>query len=442
MIQIPRCYDSHAHFLASSIFREAITLGLPPGNSLEAQLEGFNRMDLRTNSDLIFGFGWTTDWMKRVGLTRDFLDKVSGDKLIVLSRKDGHAIFVNSNVLDFLGLSVSKLYQLFPNFKSQIGLTPKQDLSGLFFDQVAFWLWSELLLQKPDFVKSKLLQSQQLWFDKGFTHVRDMSANWNQWSLLKQLDQELKLNIYLIQNFEHSHTQSLAVTIEQALKAKAQESHHLRVGGIKLFLDGTIGSQTAAISHAYLGCDHGGHLLFSDSELLEMTLQIWSAGLPACFHVIGDRGASQVLKTIKSLTQNGVTGQVHLEHLEICAPEVLDQLSDYNIVVHFQPCHYLEDHLLFEQSLPVPQKNWVFPWHQINLRGVPYFWGFDSPISQIGLERTYKGLALAEADGVLGPQDPWYQAHSHPDAKWGSECSTVVRFNDNGETDVKIMRQV
>jgi len=429
MISIERCYDSHCHFLASAIFKGAILLD----NSANLEQEFAHRPE-----NVIYGFGWTNEWIERSGFDLKYFDKISSSKKAIFSRKDGHAIFVNSNVLDSLKLSASDLEKQFPNFIKLIGRDEQGNLNGIFYEQIAFLIWNEVLEKNPEFMRFKLLESQNIWIQNGFTHVRDMSGNINQWNQLLQLEQMGLLKIYLLQNFEHSLSQEISVTIKQALKAKSQETLHLRVGGLKIFLDGTLGSKTAAISNSYIGCHHKGHLLFSDQEVIEMTREIWASQLPVCFHVIGDEGVAQAIRVAKSLEQEGIWGQMHLEHLEICSDELIADLVERDVVVHFQPSHFLDDQHLISNLLPSIPKSWVFQWNKIGQMGIPYFFGFDSPISSLGLHRTFKGIEEAERYGIHRPIHDWTKAHSYPDKSWGSGCITTIHEMDTDFTHLKV----
>jgi predicted amidohydrolase YtcJ len=208
------------------------------------------------------------------------------------------------------------------------------------------------------------------------------------------------------------------------LTAKKQQTEHLRVGGIKIFLDGTLGSQTAAISHAYIGCNHGGQLLLSDEELKELTKQVWLADLPVCFHVIGDLGAAQALRIMKQLQNEKIFGQMHLEHLEICSPELIKEMKGQSVQIYFQPSHFLDDVVYLNSILPEPQKSWAFPWLLADEFEIPYFFGFDSPISSIGINRTRDGILHAEKFGIPKPKKDWSLYHSYPDPSWGPNIYT------------------
>jgi len=421
-MRIERLYDSHAHFLASSIFDEALKL---------EKLNSLDQINFDSNSEIIYGFGWTPAILRRLNLTLDSLDQVSKSKKVVFSRSDGHAIFVNTAVINFLSLDVQFLKIKFGSSVDLFGLDKGGRLNGIFYEQVAFWIWNELLSKRRDFLKNQLLKSQDLWLKKGFTHVRDMSGNRTQWEALCDLERSQRLKIYLIQNFEFRHGDDIKVTLNQALLAKQQESEHLRVGGIKIFLDGTIGSQTAAISHAYLGCAHAGHLLLKDEEVYEFTKVIWLSHLPICFHVIGDLGVVQAIKAAKRLRDEGIRGEMHMEHLEICSKELIQEMVDLSVVVHFQPAHFLSDKDLLGEHVPGPLRDWAFPWYEVEKNQIPYFFGFDSPISPIGLKLTRAGLLEAEKFGIKMIRSDWSRAHSYPDPSFGKDCVTKWALNDS-----------
>jgi hypothetical protein len=127
---------------------------------------------------------------------------------------------------------------------------------------------------------------------------------------------------------------------------------------------------------------------------------------------------------MKELHNEKISGQMHLEHLEICSPELIKEMKGQDIQIHFQPSHFLDDVDYLNSILPEPQKSWAFPWLLADEFEIPYFFGFDSPISPIGINRTRDGILGAEKFGIPKPQKDWSLYHSYPDSNWGADIYT------------------
>lgn len=420
MVVITQCYDSHAHFLASAILAGAFNLKeLTTVSELPALVQ---KSHLPTQGP-VFGFGWPASINNQQQLSSKILDQVFGPRVVVFSRNDGHAIWVSQFALEQLNLN--KLTDIPKCYHHQIELHNTETISGVFYEDAAFWLWSQLIIWDPEWLKKQLLKAQDIWLDQGFTHVRDMTGNEAQYQALLELEKENQLQIYLLQNFEHFKNHDIAQTINQALRCQQQKSKHLKVGGVKIFLDGTLGAKTAALSHPYLGCDHGGQLLYTQEELLDIVTQVWQAGLDLCVHSLGDKATELITQVALAVwQQNGQQGYLHLEHVEICQPKTLKALINKPVTLHFQPSHWLDDHQGITQNLSPELGPQQFLWGLASQLGIKYYWGFDAPISAIGLALTYKALIMSAQQGVLLPKQAWYWGHQYGDLSWGSECVT------------------
>lgn len=419
MIRIPRCYDSHSHFLASAVFAGALSLERARNSADLSRL-----VENATKSDFLFGFGWLPEREAKLFIQDEVQTPSWGHPKLLLSRSDGHGIWANSEVLKMLGLDSLDLKGLPTRYLNQVGRSETGHLNGLFYEEAAFWLWNQVMTQNLHLQERLLLQAQELWIQKGFSHVRDMSGTLAQWRALKNLETRGQLSMFIEQNFEHFRHRQVAETIQDALQCQSEQSAHLRVGGVKVFLDGTLGAKSAAISQCYLGCDHQGELLYSYQELMAIVTEVWDAKLPICVHIIGDRGAELIIQVACELWDKGYQGQLHLEHLELCHPDSLNKLQGRQAHIHFQPSHFLSDQPALDAGLPALMRQGLFLWARAQSLGVPFSWGFDSPISPIGLELTYEGLKRAEGYGVAPIRGSWWGPHSHPDPLWGEGVYT------------------
>ncbi|MCS6837334.1 MAG: amidohydrolase family protein [Bdellovibrionaceae bacterium] len=445
MASISRCYDSHAHFVAASVFKYGIDCSQ---NQWELgrlnQLRGSNSDDF-----VIFGWGWTdlTFILQRLSQ----FEEEQAARRLALSRKDGHALLINEPAYLALQPKLLRLKQNSDWLLQHLQHYPFQNKHYFVLQEgLGIWAWTQLLQSQEGQLDFFLLESQKLWREAGFTHVRDMSGNWKQWQALMSLEQRGVWHTYLVQNFEYHPFLILEEVIDEILQAqKFQSSHpHLRVGGIKLYLDGTIGFKTAAMT-----CGAGpfcGSLLWSDQALEDTIAQIWARNIPVCLHTIGDRAVAQALTIYERLAQKGCEGIMHLEHVEWVQKRDLPRFQKKNLVIHAQPCHWLADLGLLKSSqhpsledISLPDESLVFcPYYEWLKLKIPVFWGFDAPIyyPQLGLNwrglldtasmvHRVWGVSLPEATALSSWTHVLRVGHEYPDPSWGACC--VSDFDEN-----------
>jgi predicted amidohydrolase YtcJ len=112
----------------------------------------------------------------------------------------------------------------------------------------------------------------------------------------------------------------------------------LKLGGVKLFLDGSIGARTAALRIPFADRQDRGRLLFETSELKALVRRIDAAGSTAVLHAIGDAAIDQALTALEDLGPQAVRAARHrIEHLELTPDDLIDRLAQVGATASMQP---------------------------------------------------------------------------------------------------------
>jgi hypothetical protein len=112
----------------------------------------------------------------------------------------------------------------------------------------------------------------------------------------------------------------------------------LRVLGIKLFLDGSLGARTAALRAPYADQPTTrGALLYPTPELRALVQEIDAAGLQLMVHAIGDAALDQALEVLAPLTAGGNPHRHRLEHVEVTPPDLVEKLGRSGLQACLQP---------------------------------------------------------------------------------------------------------
>ncbi len=368
LLKIPCLYDSHVHWLGTG----QIAVGL----QLQELANAEEISNIKVDSSFfrgkwLVGFGWDHNkWSVKKLPAKEILDNVFPDYPVLFQGADGHCSWLNSIALDQLGYecSHSGVLQEEEHFKAYYSLPKLSDLQ----------------------ISQSLKKGCDIFNQAGFTHIRDMTCDEQQWRVALALEQAGELTLYAQENFLCEHPSDIDRILTFLEKAKLQETPHLKAQGIKIFFDGTLGSDTAWLSK----CQCRSHKFSWTAEDLEnLFKKSWSKNFEVAVHTIGDEAAHQVvLAARKVMATNEYTGWLNLEHVEVLRPETVQIMKAIHVRCHMQPCHWLSDRVWLKEKLGDLYK-YAFPWGALSRSGIPLHFGSDSPIARSSFLDNQQALA-------------------------------------------------
>lgn len=278
---IPGYIDSHTHLLdlGLSINRLDLSNAKSRGDALE-MISTYAR---DSGSKVIVGYGWDeTDWGETDYITGKEIDNI--DRPVVLFRRDMHMATANSNALRIAGL------------ESGDGVVREEELMKL-----------ESLTQPDDGeIRDALSAAADKAVSEGITSVRDISSL----KVMEMLEQEL-----------------LPIRIFNTIYAREVENsqmHYDRMWGIKIFLDGSIGS----VSAAHKGWPDS-NIKFSDENLQAHLESLWKSGYQIAMHAIGENAVRQA---VRALQQQRGNLRNSIEHFELVSEDVLQEIGSPSVI--------------------------------------------------------------------------------------------------------------
>lgn len=420
--QIHQCYDSHVHLLA--VGESAATLNLK-GLKNPADFKQIKILPEFYRGEFLVGFGWDQHFFPNQELpTRQDLDSLFPSTPVILSRTDGHAAWVNTEALRRANLFRVGTRQ--DDVKGGEILRDQQGLpTGILVDQSMQAVYDLVPFDQSESDLTKhLLLACRYWNQRGFTHIRDMSGNLAQWNALCKLDQSNQWTLYADENFSFEKAQDFDQVLADALYANKQKEKHLRVAGLKFYLDGALGSEGAALSKPYGGERGQGLLIWQQKQVEEWIWRTWEQGLEIAIHAIGDVAAEAVVSAAVLNYEKGCRGTLNLEHGQVMSRATIQKLQGLQARIHMQPCHWLSDRRWLNEKLQSLYQD-VFPWARLEHQGVPISFGSDAPIEEASIFHNLKALNEAAKEGI-SPMKSWEltSLHRHPNPHWGPDCKT------------------
>jgi predicted amidohydrolase YtcJ len=167
----------------------------------------------------------------------------------------------------------------------------------------------------------------------------------------------------------------------------------LRLGGVKLYADGALGSRGAWLKRPYADADTVGLRFHSDAELLAMARQACTGGFQLAIHAIGDAANDQVIRTYEQLRPVcPKASRWRIEHFQVADPADIPRLARSGVIASMQPVHQTSDRSMAEKRLDPPRLAGAYAWQTVARSGARLAFGSDFPVEH---PNPFPGLAAA-----------------------------------------------
>jgi hypothetical protein len=286
----------------------------------------------------ITGGNWDHEaWPGKSLPTRAQIDAATPDHPVYVQRLDGHMALVNTLALKLAGITTET--------QAPGGGTIVRDASGepagVFKDNAMELLSRAIPPDTPAETLEKATAALKLAASLGVTTIQDMTASGGELRAYQTLRdrRQLTARIYSIQNHGISGLKEAGLTTGFG-------DDWLRVGGIKLFADGSMGAGTAAFFEPYTDePGTSGLLLQPPAELEKAVFDADEAGFQLIVHAIGDRANTIVLDIFERLTEQRGTRdrRPRIEHAQVVRPHDKARFKALGAIASIQPSHCIDD---------------------------------------------------------------------------------------------------
>ena len=390
---MPGFNDAHVH-LANAGF-EKLHVELAGVRSLAQMLERIATSAKATPAgDWLTGRGWDeTLWPGQKLPTRQDLEPVTGDHPAIFTRVDGHISVANSAALKFAGITRSTPDP--PGGKIDRG--PQGEPTGILRETVKDDLLAKLPPPSPAQRRRGLelaLADAARW---GITSAQDNSA-WEDFLVLEDLEREGKLTLRIAEWLPFNASLDL---LQGHRSHHTQSDNMLRTTMLKGFMDGSLGSRTAAMLAPYAD-DPGntGISRYEQGKLNQMSVERVLAGFQLGFHAIGDRAVQMALDAFTAAERDArehgespASGfRFRVEHAQVTSPEQVKRFKELGTIASMQPTHLLTDMRWAETRLGKERARHSYAWKEFLDAGVPLAFGTDYPVEPI---TPFRGLYAA-----------------------------------------------
>ena len=352
------------------------------------------------------GGNWDhTFWTPATLPTRQDLDKVTGNHPTWLVRIDGHIALANTAALKAAGITGKTAAPQ----GGAIDLDAAGAPTGILRES------AQSLVEKitPPPTPAEHLRGDKLAIadalSHGVTSVQDFS-DWEDFLTFEQLEKQGQLHLRIYEWLPF---------IAPLDKLKQMRAHHdandplLRTGMLKGFMDGSLGSRTAAMKQPFTDDPKNSGLpQFTQDQLNKMAVERAQAGFQLGFHAIGDKATSMALEAFSQPTDHcpdlrkedkakskdvcfepaAIGGRFRIEHAQVVDPADIPRFKQLGVIASMQPNHLLTDMNWAESRLGPQRAAYSYAWKAFLDAGVPLAFGTDYPVEPI---TPFRGLYAA-----------------------------------------------
>ncbi|MHB8751688.1 MAG: amidohydrolase, partial [Aggregatilineales bacterium] len=356
----------------------------------------------------LIGRGWAqANWPEGAFPTAAELDAIAPHNPVFLSARSGHAAWVNSAALRLAGIGAG----IRDPMGGQIQRNSRGKPTGILFESPAIDLVATSIpTPTPDELAERMVEAQRLAWQVGLTGIHDFDDQ-SAFEALQILHADGRLGLRVLKNINKQF-------FDYARGFRIRwgfGDDWLRIGGLKLFADGALGSLTAAMIAPYTNDpahpDNRGIVVTDKEEMAEFVKFASRAGLPSTIHAIGDQAVHDVLDVYADVRQDEAKRGIvrnsrrhRIEHVQLIHPDDAGRLAALDVIASMQPIHATSDYQMADRYWgPSERVRWSYNARAQLDAGAHVAFGSDSPVEPF---EPFKGIHAAvtrrRADGSPG----------------------------------------
>ena len=400
---LPGLIDAHGHVL--SLGQQRLQADLRGSESAASAVERVRQFASANPADRwIIGAGWNQVlWPDKRFPDASALDVAVDDRPVLLSRVDGHAIWVNTSALKIAGITRDTRDP--PG--GQIIRDDDGHPTGVLVDAASALVEKYVPAPTDDEIKRALHTAMQEVAALGLTGVHDAGVDAHQYELYQALGatNQLPIRIYAML----AHSEAARATIDLGPRPP-QFDDRLQMRAVKAWVDGALGSRGAALLQDYSDqAHHRGLMVYTSAQIQALAAQTASKGWQLNIHAIGDAGNRSALDAFEQQwTQSQrQTLRPRIEHAQVIALEDIPRFAKLGVIASMQPTHATSDMNMAEDRVGAERIKGAYAWRTLLDAGTRLAGGSDFPVE---LPNPFPGLyaAVTRQDRDGRPPGGWY----------------------------------
>jgi predicted amidohydrolase YtcJ len=399
---IPGMIDAHLHMMGLGLAQ--LSLDLSDTTSLaEAQAKIAAYAAANPDRPWLVGRGWNQE---RWGLgrfpTAAELDAAVGARPVWMVRVDGHAGWANTAALTAAGVTGATADPAGGRIERTAG---SRAPAGVLVDAATSLVERHVPPPRPEDRDLALYEAQEVLIRQGVTAVADMGTSIEDWMTFRRAGDTGRLRVRIM---AYANSVPNMLLIGGPGPTPWLYEDRLRLNGIKLYLDGALGSRGALLKQPYADAPgERGLALLDGTQLRNLMSRAAMDEFQVAIHAIGDAANAEALSAIEELSEDYQGDRRwRIEHAQVVDPADLGRFGRHGVIASMQPVHQPSDRLMAEARLGPDRLAGAYAWKDMLDAGAPLVFGSDSPVEPA---QPFIGMAAAVSreDAAGQPAGGW-----------------------------------
>ncbi|MGB9867448.1 MAG: amidohydrolase [Bacillota bacterium] len=398
-VAVPGFVDCHVHFGEFAMrFNTLDVWGMGYEDVLNEVKQAAAK---RPRGRWITGGGWDKNvWGLGDFPSKEALDAVAPDHPVALMSKDGHSMWVNSCALAAAGLCSESADPPGGEILRKLG---SREPSGILRENAIKLVQAVIPKPTQKELAEALRTAEKLANSLGITsiHVPEGPDVFGAIQLLRSSG-ELTLRVYMMLPGDY-----LDDMVQLGLRTGFGDEM-IRLGPIKLFADGSLGSQTAFMLEPYEDSESFGVQVLTKDEMVKIIRRASNCGIAVAMHAIGDAANRNALDAFESALEFTRQWKLRhrIEHAQIVHPEDLPRFHKLSLIASVQPIHATADRYIADLYWGARAK-YAYPFRSLLSTGAKVCFGSDAPVESMD---PLKGIyaAVTRKRETEHESEPWY----------------------------------
>lgn len=401
-LALPAFTDAHIHFAGFAQSLENVNLG--GCKNLPEALERVRARVLETAPGrLIWGGGWNNaEWENPAFPDKHALDAVAPHHPVILTRKDGHSVWLNSLALQDANITRATV-------APEGGIIDRDaddEPNGILRENAMELLGGGIGAFGKAIGEDTLTRAIQYALSRGLAAIHNIEDA-NALRAFQTLHTQHKLSLRVVHSIP---VEKLSLATELGLQ-RGLGDEWFRLQAVKIFSDGSLGSHTAEMHEPYIDApDERGVAVTALDAILDAARRAAQANIDVWIHAIGDRAITRVLDVYEQLRAEGFhDARFRIEHVQHLRPADVTRLRALNVFASMQPLHQPSDMFVADAVLGAARAAWTYAFKSLLDAGATLAFGSDAPVEKLDpLLGIHAAVTRQNARGE--PAEGWYPA--------------------------------
>jgi predicted amidohydrolase YtcJ len=416
---LPGFIDSHVHMLSSGFELSSVQLrDARSPQEFAARIGAFAAT--LAPGEWIQGGTWDhQNWGGELP-HRSWVDSLTPDNPVMVVRLDGHMVLANSVALALAGIDENT-----PDVAGgEIVRDSAGKPTGILKDNAMNLMARVVPAPSPAQQDRALEAAMDYLAERGVTTVHSMGYDWTDLEVYRRHHDQGRLRTRIYAMVPIADWEQLAGEIN----SRGRGDDWLRIGGLKGFMDGSLGSHTAAFFEPFSDTpDDRGFFVTPPEDMRGWAIAADAAGLQLVIHAIGDRANAALLDIYADVaaTNGPADRRSRIEHAQHLRPAEIERVAAMDIIPSMQPYHAIDDGRWADAVIGAERSRYTYAFRSLLDAGARVAFGSDwsvapaNPILGIHAAVTRQTLDGAHPDGWV------------PEEKVGVE-DALVAYTRNG----------